>query len=41
MLENSNITISISYEDRHLPLNIATANAVHQDLDLQFQGHEF
>ena len=34
-------TISITSEVRYFPMNCATANAVHDDPDLHFRGHEF
>ena len=38
MRDRSNITIAIRYEVSCLPTNGATANVVHHDLDLHFQG---
>ena len=35
------ITIAIKFEVEHLPSNGATANVIHNDPDLHFQGHEF
>ena len=38
--KNSNITIAIIKKVRYLPSNGTTANVIHPDLDLHFQGHE-
>ena len=38
--KNFTITIANRYEVRYLPSYGATANAVHRDFCLHFQGHE-
>ena len=39
--KNANITTAIRLEVMYLPKNGATANAVHHDLEIYFQDHEY